>query len=54
MMYARIGNRNGISDIGVFRPSNGNWYLDTTKTGMVNKTFHFGTAGDKPLAGKWV
>ncbi len=31
-----------------FRPSTGNWYLETTKTGAVNRTFHFGTNGDKP------
>ena len=44
----------GISDVGVFRTSNGNWYLDTTRTGVVNETFHFGTNGDNPLVGKWV
>ena len=43
---------NGTSHhTGVFR--NGNWYLDTTKTGTVNKTFHFGTTGDVPLIGDW-
>jgi hypothetical protein len=44
---------NNVSDVGVFRPSNGNWYLDTTKTGAVNRTFHFGTTGDLPLIGVW-
>ena len=43
----------GISDVGVFRTSNGNWYLDTTRTGIVNKTFHFGTTGDVPVIGDW-
>jgi hypothetical protein len=43
----------GISDTGVFRPANGNWYLDTTKTGAVNRTYHFGTTGDVPLVGVW-
>ena len=40
-------------DIGVFRPGNGNWYLDTTRTGVVNTMFHFGTTGDIPLIGDW-
>ena len=26
--------------------------LDTTQTGVVNKTFHFGTTGDSPVIGK--
>jgi len=40
-------------DVGVFRLANGNWYMDTTKTGVVNKTFHFGTTGDVPVVGDW-
>ncbi len=43
----------GISDVGVFRPSSGNWYLDTTKTGVVYRMFHFGTTGDIPVVGDW-
>jgi hypothetical protein len=39
--------------IGVFRPGNGNWYFDTTRTGVVNKTFQFGTTGDIPVVGDW-
>jgi hypothetical protein len=46
-------NGNGISDIGVFRPSSGNWYLDYNPSGVVDTTFHFGTTGDIPLAGDW-
>ena len=42
-----------ISQIGVFRPASGNWYLDTTKTGVVYTTFHFGTRGDIPVVGDW-
>jgi hypothetical protein len=38
---------------GVFRPGNGNWYLDTTNTGAVNRTFQFGTTGDIPVVGDW-
>ncbi len=41
------------TNAGVFRNSTGNWYLDTTKTGVVNKTFHFGTTGDNPVVGDW-
>jgi PKD repeat protein len=44
---------NGTINAGVFRPSNGNWFLDTTKTGVVSMTFHFGTSGDTPIAGDW-
>jgi hypothetical protein len=46
-------NDAGMTNVGVFRPSSGNWYLDTTKTGVVNVTFHFGTTGDSPVVGKW-
>jgi TolB protein len=44
---------NKRSQAGVFRPSNGNWYLDYDKTGAVYKTFHFGTYGDIPVVGDW-
>ncbi len=44
---------NTKTNIGVFRPSIGNWYLDNTMTGIVNKTFHFGTTGDIPVVGDW-
>ncbi len=33
--------------------STGNWYLETTKTGVVSSFFHFGTAGDIPVVGDW-
>ena len=42
-----------VSAVGVFRQSNGNWYLDYNKTGVVDKTFHFGTTGDIPVTGDW-
>lgn len=38
----------GRSDISVFRPSNGVWYLDRSASGFT--AFHFGTAGDKAVA----
>ncbi len=41
----------GVTDIGVFRPSSGNWYLDYNKTGFADKKFHFGTTGDVPITG---
>ena len=44
---------NKSTQIGVFRPSNGNWYLDYDKNMFVDKTFHFGTAGDIPVIGDW-
>jgi hypothetical protein len=38
---------------GIFRQSNGNWYFDTTRTGVVSKTFRFGKNGDIALRGDW-
>ena len=46
-------NNDSSSEIGVFRPSNGNWYLDYNADGVVDKTFHFGKNGDIPLVGDW-
>ena len=46
-------NKDGITDVTVFRPSNGNWYLDYNGTGVKDKEFHFGTTGDIPLVGDW-
>ena len=54
--YINVGSGTTNSpgaNVGVFRSSNGNWFLDTTKTGVVNKTFHFGTTGDTPIVGDW-
>ncbi len=47
-------NADGITDVGVFRPFNGNWYLDYNKDSFVDKTFHFGSSSDIPKVGKWV
>ena len=44
---------NNKTQLGVFRPSNGNWYLDYDKNSFVDKTFHFGSAGDIPVIGDW-
>ena len=46
-------NNDSSSDVGVFRPSNGNWYLDYNNNGVTDKSFHFGTSGDIPVAGDW-
>ena len=42
-----------VSAVGVFRTATGNWYMDTTKTGVVAASFHFGTTGDVPVIGDW-
>ena len=42
-----------ISQVGVFRPASGNWYLDYNKSGVVDNEFHFGTTGDVPVTGDW-
>ena len=44
---------NNKTQIGVFRPSNGNRYPDYDKNSFVDKTFHFGSAGDIPVIGDW-
>jgi ribosomal protein S16 len=52
-------NANGISKIGVFRPSTGRWYLDTNGNrqwdgcGVDACLGPFGMAGDLPVAGDW-
>ena len=46
---------NKSTNVGVFRPSNGNWFLETNKTGIVVSgfAFHFGKTGDNPIVGDW-
>jgi PKD repeat protein len=39
--------------VGVFRNVSGIWYLDFNNTGVVDKTFQFGKAGDVPVIGDW-
>jgi photosystem II stability/assembly factor-like uncharacterized protein len=49
----------GVGDrIGVFRPSNGTWYLDFNGNGqwdidLFDITFKFGMEGDLPVTGDW-
>jgi C1A family cysteine protease len=40
-------------NIGIFRNSTGNWYLDYNTTGIVDKEFHFGSTNDIPVIGDW-
>jgi PKD repeat protein len=44
---------NPVSAVGIFRNSVGNWYLDYNNTGVIDKTLHFGAAGDIPVTGDW-
>jgi hypothetical protein len=46
-------NNDGTSDAGVFRPSNGYWYLDYNFDGVSDKSFRFGQNGDVPMVGDW-
>jgi hypothetical protein len=51
-------NGDGIAEMGVFRPSNHNFYLDFNANGLwdgasVDKRYDFGTFGDIPVSGKW-
>jgi PKD repeat protein len=54
------GDWNGdrLCEMGVFRPSNHNFYLDFNANGLwdgasVDKRYDFGTFGDIPVSGKW-
>jgi hypothetical protein len=51
-------NNDGFTEIGVFRPSTGWWYLDFNGDNewsgcAVDKCIFFGTANDKPVTGDW-
>jgi hypothetical protein len=51
-------NGNGVTKVGVFRPSNGTFYLDYNGNGLwdgcaVDKCFAIGSASDTPLVGDW-
>jgi hypothetical protein len=51
-------NGDGITDIGVFRPSTGKWYLDLNGNGQwdgctIDGCYTFGMNADLPVAGSW-
>ena len=51
-------NSDGISEIGVFRPSTHLFYLDYNGNGVwngasVDKSYNFGISGDIPISGDW-
>jgi L,D-peptidoglycan transpeptidase YkuD (ErfK/YbiS/YcfS/YnhG family) len=51
-------NSDGISEIGIFRPSTHLFYLDYDGNGVwngaaVDKTYNFGITGDMPITGDW-
>jgi hypothetical protein len=51
-------NNDGVTEIGVFRPSTGMWYLDQNGNDAwsgcgTDSCIHFGMSGDLPVAGDW-
>lgn len=55
---AGMWNGSGKSDIGVFRQSTGEWFLDYSDNGQwdncqVDRCFTFGSSGDQPVVGDW-
>ncbi|MFC6022164.1 hypothetical protein ACFP2T_39135 [Plantactinospora solaniradicis] len=48
-------NKDGVDNVGVFRPSNSTWYLRDINSGDATTIFKFGhgASGDIPVAGDW-
>jgi hypothetical protein len=47
-------NHDGVKTIGVFRPSEGKWYLSNSNlSGVADGVFQFGGPGDIPVVGDW-
>ena len=42
-----------VNAVGIFRNSDGNWYLDYNNTGVIDKTVRLGQVGDIPVVGDW-
>jgi hypothetical protein len=51
-----VGGRDKVDRIGVFRPSTGTWYLDTTNQSYAQNPVQpvvWGATGDVPVVGDW-
>ena len=51
-------NRDGVAEIGVFRPSTGEWFLDLNANDKLDSKwvdgyYKFGSNGDRPVTGAW-
>jgi hypothetical protein len=51
-------NDDGVTEIGVFRPSTGEWRLDLNGNdqwdgGTIDGLYKFGASGDLPISGQW-
>jgi len=51
-------NHDGITEIGVYRPSTHMYYQDLNGNGVwegpgVDRSYDFGLTGDSPVSGKW-
>ncbi len=46
-------DHDGTTDVGVFRPSNGNWYIRQSNSGATVNLGQWGTAGDIPITGDY-
>jgi hypothetical protein len=52
-------NNDGITEIGVFRPSTQSFYLDASGNGawdgtLIDRAYKFGISTDLPVSGKWI
>jgi len=46
-------NADGKTDIAIFRPATGYWYIDTNLDGIIDASFRYGGSNDVPLIGNW-
>lgn len=59
LLAAGDWNNDGVTEIGVFRPGTGRWYLDQNAKNQwdgcsLDGCHAFGTNGDRPVAGMWL